>query len=98
MRIPTKVMPETSVGTDLLESFKIISELGCDTIGQQLRVLSVNDITLPVEEPHWDLELSWVLQNVHYSLKLIGVEISGSFAKINICLLANNVGKSTPDT
>ena len=37
-----------------------------------------SDISLPVEEPFGDLELSWVLHDGNDSLELIGVEFSGT--------------------
>lgn len=44
-------MTETTVGTDLLEALKIVTELGVNTVGEDLGVLAVDDIALPVEEP-----------------------------------------------
>lgn len=44
-------MTETTVGADLLEALKIVTELGVNTVGEDLRVLAINDIALPVEEP-----------------------------------------------
>jgi hypothetical protein len=45
------VVAETAVGADLLQALQVITELGVDVVGQDLRVLAVDDITLPVEEP-----------------------------------------------
>ena len=45
------VVTETTVGADLLEALKIVTELGVNTVGEDLRVLAINDIALPVEEP-----------------------------------------------
>lgn len=45
------VVTETTVGTDLLEALKIVTELGVNTVGEDLGVLAVDDIALPVEEP-----------------------------------------------
>ncbi len=47
----TPVVTETTVGTDLLEALQVLTELRVDTVGEDLGVLAVNDITLPVEEP-----------------------------------------------
>jgi hypothetical protein len=45
------VVTETTVSTDLLEALKIVTELGVDTVGEGLRVLAVDNVALPVEEP-----------------------------------------------
>lgn len=44
-------MTETTVGTDLLEALKIVTELGVNTVGEDLGVLAVDDVALPVKEP-----------------------------------------------
>ena len=51
----TPVVTETTVGTDLLEALKVVTELGVDTVGEDLRVLAVDNVALPVEEPGGDL-------------------------------------------
>ena len=45
------VVAETTVGTDLLQALKIITELGVDTVGEDLGVLAVDNVALTVEEP-----------------------------------------------
>lgn len=42
---------ETSVGSDLLQSFQIFSELGVDTVGDELGPVSITDVSLSVQEP-----------------------------------------------
>lgn len=49
------VVTETTVGTDLLEALEILTELAVNTVGEDLEVLAVDDVTLPVEEPGGDL-------------------------------------------
>jgi hypothetical protein len=46
---------ETTVSTDLLQAFEILTELGVDTVGKDLGVLAIDDVALPVEEPRGDL-------------------------------------------
>lgn len=65
-------MTETTVSTDLLEAFQIVTELGVDTVGENLGVLTIDDIALSVEEPGWDLVLGWVLDDGNDSLELFG--------------------------
>jgi hypothetical protein len=54
---------QTSVGTNLLQPLQIFAQLRVDTIGKNLRVLSINNVLLSVQEPGRDLELSGVLDN-----------------------------------
>ena len=54
-------MTETTVGPDLLQPLEIVAELRVDTVGEGLRVLAVDDVLLPVEEPGGDLVLRGVL-------------------------------------
>lgn len=72
------VMSETTVSADLLEALEIITELGVDTVGQNVRVLAVNDITLSVQEPAGDLVLGGVLDDGDDSLELFGGELTGA--------------------
>lgn len=44
-------MSETSVGSDLLQSFQVLSELGVNTVGDELRPVAIADVSLSVEEP-----------------------------------------------
>lgn len=48
-------MAETAVGANLLEALEIVTELGVDAVGEDLGVLAVDDVALPVEEPGGDL-------------------------------------------
>lgn len=45
------VVSETTVGADLLEALEVVTQLGVDTVGEDLVVLAVDDIALSVEEP-----------------------------------------------
>ena len=48
-------MSKTSVGSDLLQSFEILSELGIESVGDELRPGSVSDVSLSVQEPFGDV-------------------------------------------
>ena len=39
------------MGPNLLQSFQILSQLAVDTVGQNLAVLAVHNISLPIEKP-----------------------------------------------
>lgn len=51
----TPVVTETAVSADLLETLQIVTELAVDAVGEDLGVLAVDDVALPVEEPGGDL-------------------------------------------
>lgn len=65
------VVSETPVAADLLQSFEVVTELRVDIVGQNLAVLAIDDIFLPVKEPKWNLELRGVLHDVHDSFELV---------------------------
>jgi len=47
----TPVVTKTTMGSDLLETFQILTQLALHAVGQHLRVLAVHDIALSVQEP-----------------------------------------------
>jgi hypothetical protein len=59
----TPVVTETTMVTDLLQTLEIITHLGVKTVGQDLRVLAIDNILLSVKEPVGDLVLAGVLEN-----------------------------------
>jgi len=71
-------MSQTTMSTDFLQSLKIITKFGVNTVGQNLRVLAVDNILLSVQEPCRNLELGGVLNDGNDALQFIGVEISGT--------------------
>lgn len=72
------VVTETTVGADLLEALKIVTELGVDTVGEDLRVLAVDNVALSVEEPGGDLVLRGVLDDGDDTLKLFRGELTST--------------------
>lgn len=74
----TPVVSETTVGTDLLQALKIFTELGVDTVGQDLGALAIGDITLSVEEPGRDLVGGRVLENGDDSLEFFRGKFTGT--------------------
>ena len=67
----TPVVTDTSVSTDLLQSFQVITELDVKVVGELLRVLAVLDVLLPVKEPVRDTVLTWVLHDGYELLHFI---------------------------
>jgi len=71
-------MTETTMSTDLLQAFQIITELGVDTVGENLRVLAIDDIALTIEEPGGDLVLGGVLDDGDDSLEFFGGKLAST--------------------
>lgn len=74
-------MSETSVGTDLLQPLQVLTHLVVEGVGKDLGVLSVDDVTLPVQEPGGDLVLGGVLDDRHDTLELFSGELTGTGEK-----------------
>ena len=74
----TPEVSETSVAADLLQPLEVITELRVDIVGQDLAVLAIDDIFLPVKEPEWNLELRGVLHDVHDSFELVRVQVTSA--------------------
>ena len=71
-------MTETTVRPDLLQPLKVITELRVNTVGQDLQILAVDDVPLPVQEPRRDLELRGVLDDGNDTLELIRVKLASA--------------------
>jgi hypothetical protein len=78
----TPVVSETTVGADLLEALEILTELGVDTVGKNVRVLAIDDIALSIDEPRGDLVLGRVLEDSDDSLELFRGELTSA---MNYC-------------
>lgn len=89
---------DTSVGSDLLQSLQVISQLRLQTVGQDVVVLTVNLVLLSVQEPGWDLVLSWVLHDGDNSLQFFLGQLTGTLVQVDISLLADQVRVSSTDT
>ena len=73
-------MAETTVGANLLQTFEIFTEFAVDTVGDDLAVLAIGDITLSVEEPGRNLVLSWVLDDGDDTLEFFGGNFTSTTA------------------
>ena len=74
----TPEVTETTVRTDLLQPLEIVTELRVNAVGKNLRVLAIDDVPLPVQEPRGDLELRGVLDDGDDTLELIGVKLASA--------------------
>ena len=76
----TPEVTETTVSTNLLQPLQVVTELRVDTVGQDLRVLAIDDVPLPVQEPRGDLELRGVLDDGDETFELIRVKLASAEA------------------
>ena len=77
---------QTTVSTDLLETFNIVTKLSINVLGEDLSVLSGLEILLPIQEPERNLKLTRVLDDGDKLLDLIGSEFTGSLINIDFGL------------
>jgi hypothetical protein len=92
------VVTETPVVPDLLEALKVVTELGVDLVGGDLRGLAILEVLPPVEHPSGDLVLVGVLHNVHKIVHLLLGELTSALVHVNVSLLADDVGETATDT
>lgn len=70
-------MTETTVGTDLLQALEIITELGVDTVGEDLGVLAIDNVALSVEEPLFMLLACYSVAGGHRGMTYGGDLVGG---------------------
>jgi len=87
----TPIMTKTTVSTYFLQAFQVLTKLRVNSVRQNLRIFAIDDITLTVEEPGWDLVLSGVLDDSDDSLEFFRGEFTGALAQIDIRLLADQI-------
>lgn len=80
------VVTETAVGADLLQALEVLTELGVQTVGDNLVVLAVGDVTLSVQEPRRDLVLGRGLEDGDDALKLFGGKLTGTGRKRTVSI------------
>jgi len=92
------VVAESSVVTDFLQTFQVVTELGVQGVGEKLVILPGLKILLSVQEPFGDLELKWVLDDGDQLFDLIISELPCSFVAVNFSHLAAHIGETATDT
>ena len=75
---------ETTVRTNLLEALQVVTELRVDGVRENLAVLAIDDVPLPVQEPCGNLELCWVLDDGDETLKLVRVELTSTAKALSV--------------
>ena len=88
---------KTTMGTNLLHPFNIITKLGIKVLRKDLRILSRLEILLSVQEPKWDLELTRILNDSNELLNFISGQLSSTFVDIDFCFLADKIGETATE-
>merc|ERR1712035_282249 len=60
------------------QSLQIFTELSIETVGNALAECTVLPVLLSIEEPVWDLVLTWVEHDSFHTFDLIIVELTSS--------------------
>ena len=71
-------MSNTPMRTNFLQSFQIFSKFVVKGISEKLRVISIYNIPLSIEEPFRDFILSWVLKDCDNTLEFFGRKFTGT--------------------
>ena len=74
-------MSQTSVSSDLLESLQVLSELGVNTVGNELRPVALTNISLSVEEPLGNVVVSGLGKNVVDLINVLFFQLTSSKMK-----------------
>jgi hypothetical protein len=88
-------MSNTSVSTDFLQSFQVLSKLVIEGICKKLGVLSIYNIPLSIEEPFRDLVLSRILDDRNDTFELFSSKFSGTKVRNRQIMLTNRLLRST---
>jgi len=67
-------------------SFEIFTELSIKCVRNQLRVLSTTGVTLPVQEPFWDVVINGISQDIINGLYLFFCQLTSALVNINLSL------------
>jgi hypothetical protein len=76
-------MPQATMATNLFQTFQIFTDLGVYSVGENLGILSIDDVLLSVQEPRRDFELCRILYDGDNALKFVRIEFSSAIRSIN---------------
>lgn len=91
-------MSKTSVILGLSQSLEILSEHGIQVVGNELGVRAVSWVLLSIQEPLWDVVLSWSSNNIVDLLDLFIVHFSRSLVGVDLSNFESEEGESSTNT
>ena len=63
------------MSTNFFQPFQVFAKLRVHAVGQNLCILAINDVFLPVQKPSGNLILSGVLYDGDNAFELVGIEV-----------------------
>jgi len=82
----------------LSHSLEILSQHGIEVVGNQLGELATSWVFLSIEEPFWNVVISWSGNDVIHSLDFILSHFTGSLLDLNLGDFKGKESKSSTDT
>lgn len=92
------MVPETTMKTHLLHALHIFTVLVIKLVRDELRVGSVLNIVLSVEEPRGDIEVPGLLKNLDNSVDFLVAEFTSSLVLVNLGLAHGSNGETASNT
>lgn len=74
----TPPVAHTTVATDLLQTFNILTQLGVDGVSNNMAVSTVTVILLSVQEPVGDLVVLGGLDDLNDAINLVGLQLTST--------------------
>ena len=82
----------------LSQSLEILTHHGIQLVGDKMRELASSWVLLSIEEPLWDVVVSWSGNDIIDLLSLFISDFSGSLVDIDLGNLESQVRESSTDT
>merc|ERR1711877_105191 len=89
---------DTSMQSDFLHSFQILSQLVGQSIRSQLRVFAILDILLSIQKPGGDFEVFRISHGGLDSFQFFGIDLTSSLVDIDFGFFQDQVGESSAHT
>jgi len=92
------VMTDAPMAADLAHPVQVLTQLEVEVVGNQLTILAVFEVLLPVEEPVGDLELAGVLDDGDNTVNLFRRQHARALGQVHVGLLQDQVGEAAANT
>ena len=96
--LDAQVVTETSVLAGLLHALEILTETGINHVGDELRVGTILDTSLSVEEPHGNAVLLWLGNNIGNLFNISFSKFTSTLVQVNLGNLEGQDGKTSTET
>ena len=96
--LDTEIVTETSVLTGLLHALEIFTETSVNHVGDELRIGTVSDAALSVEEPGRNVVLLGLGNNIGNLINILLSKLTSALVKVNLGNLEYQNGETTTKT